>query len=886
VSKTHFVGECNPGDRTSWAVARAAALEDTDADADLMPDACDPGPFSPHADLRGDFTRSTDLDQDGVDDAFDNCPPSYCEEVLGLPAAFCFNPYPTSPFAPQPDEGDGDGIGDACDACPHHDGPFQSLVDPDGDGVDVMCDNCETGRNRRAACTADEQCSTTSPSGQTEEGFCTAIGLWGRCSGTHWACADDADCPDPDGFGGLPPETCDRPEGTCSASLQPCSFDNDCPAGQTCEDAAPIGRCSRQTDDENLNFVGGECDPCDESPSVPGAPLILANSNDIAERREHAPPLGDACDPVPVYSTKPVTVSVTLGPPPFDPTKRTLFTASAGHGGPPGLGGLIGLEVGHRWCNCRLDGQNLDALKCWKRCQPQKPDDAYGSPGSDYEHVTTAVSPITSDPRVTPPAAGSDVERLKVFANAVWLDPEPHPFGDTEQHRVGLPEFLVWDHATDIAARPLDFPTYLDATTEKTAGLLWSHVLDDGSRYVGGATPGSRDYAYYTTEGVALDGLRDNYVRVDTPALNLLKFVAFPPLTECHLLNNCQPWWRGDLIADIGSVVNPAILAQAQGAGLLACGADGCAIAAVGGNIDVTGLVTPAAASLLGDTSLVFLSPVEHGRHTDARSSGGAIMLGMPRSFSSAVTPIPIVTDGDAIRPLGEIICEPECPLPGPGLASASGSGPADRQDPAYAFSLKQGVVIMAGGALQDGSPAREIWRNDLRGSGWELLLRGDPAAGPLDDPAPRDVVALGYDSHASLAAFVDHTTMAKKHGRKIPIARLVLFDVARELARVALVLPRLGVFERVDLVARGDGSWVLVGQVRHTGVWKAFELRLSIDADPVWTGFASGKGAIVNAPVNTSQGVLLPVLKKGKLELVFLGASAFHGRHAGPVSM
>ena len=117
LSKTHWVGECNPGDRVAWAVDRTVAMENMDADGDFMPDACDPAPFNAHSDPRGDFTLTADVDEDGVDDAVDNCPPEQCAaRDLGT----CFNPYPIGPggqLRPQPDS-DTDGFGDSCDSCP------------------------------------------------------------------------------------------------------------------------------------------------------------------------------------------------------------------------------------------------------------------------------------------------------------------------------------------------------------------------------------------------------------------------------------------------------------------------------------------------------------------------------------------------------------------------------------------------------------------------------------------------------------------------------------------------------------------------------------------------------------------------------------------------
>ena len=64
--------------------------------------------------------------------------------------------------------------------------------------------------------------------------------------------------------------------------------------------------------------------------------------------------------------------------------------------------------------------------------------------------------------------------------------------------------------------------------------------------------------------------------------------------------------------------------------------------------------------------------------------------------------------------------------------------------------------------------------------------------------------------------------------------------------------------------------------------VWQAFQLEISAGGTPKWTGHRSGLGALADAPFNTAGGVLLPVLRKGKLELERLEPDDFQPGAAG----
>lgn len=91
-----------------------------------------------------------------------------------------------------------------------------------------------------------------------------------------------------------------------------------------------------------------------------------------------------------------------------------------------------------------------------------------------------------------------------------------------------------------------------------------------------------------------------------------------------------------------------------------------------------------------------------------------------------------------------------------------------------------------------------------------------------------------------------------------VKVARLVRMDLISGAARVVFSVPRLGLFKRIDLGVRNDGTLVLVGQLGGD-LYTAFQLRAGATGSPQWTGVLLARGAIANPPITTDDGLKLP---------------------------
>lgn len=842
-SETHFAGLCNADDPNPWS---DATLADTDTGevlfggaerGDGMPDSCDPCPFESEPDLRGNFDRGDDLDQDGVPDRCDNCPPQICEN-RGLAASFCANPYPAQ-FGPQPDS-DGDGVGDICDSCPtvpnwganHQSSPYgktdPNADDPDADYVGLACDTCASQPNSWRACHADGDCTLTRTDGTVIAGECLEEGVFGRC--------------DDDEGRVCRPELGDK---DCSDGVE-CVFSSAFPTMQW-------GRCNQVLDDVNGNGVGGPCDTCD---AAPGA-TVQANSNQYAEKRVFAPALGDACDPVPVYSAR-------ATPELFETVTR--FVAAAGVGLDPDASytspGPFDVDVGHRWTNCRIQGNDVPPEQCYFGHATLDPEVGFNPSGTEFstwKHVLTSFAPIEAYGGALFQQPPADQIVTRTFDSVVRSDFLVHPFGENEVQRVGRLENLIWYHQMDIdAGRVMAFP---DPNTGKprTTGLLWSHGIQNATDFASG-----RDQHYFN-DG---KGIRDHFAYIETPLQQEPFSKVLVPAAVCDF-GPCNLKWRGDHLAKINPVGIVSLTEKVPGAGPILPIAGGGLVGWFG-PADVGDAIGSSLAALIGTPGAVFVTAVESGQRA---APGAASVQGMvaPLDWTAASELGQLVFSGGELR-LGTRV---RASTLAAAASTAAPQAPGDRTRPAWVFSARQTALYMVGGQTGQ-QPSGEIWRFDTVNERWRRLVRSGT---PL---SPRRVLAAGYDEQRSLLLFVD--VGAKKPG-KPSLARVVAFDTARRTGAVLLQVPRLGVHQHVDVTARGDGTWVLTAQLGKSKAWVAYRFRpRPADAKIDWLGLRVGGGTLFDQPVNESAGIVVPVLalKQQTPQVVVLTPESFKPNKAG----
>lgn len=853
LSHTHFVGQCNPEDRSTWEVARTVAMEDVDADGDSMPDACDPGPFNRHPDLRGDFSRTEDDDDDGVDDAFDNCPDT-------------FNPYPVNTagrLQPQPDA-DADGVGDACDLCPGQGGadntgtPLdRTPVDTDRDGVGDRCDNC-VAPNYYRACKQDIDCVFTRLDGAVVAGKCLNRGL-GR-----GAC--------PDG------------ESSCWTSGEVfCPLDeNDVPGACTTANG-PWGNCTLQMDDTNGNGRGGRCDRCDTSPDQG----IVSNSNRFAEEREHMSFKDDQCDDVPLYISRPAVqlTDVLSGQPlpggaAYNAKTHTLFTGTPSMG----LNGKLFLaNAGHRWSTCWRKatatlpaGPIEDKRDCFESLTTTSANSYYEADPdrTSWRTVTTSFKLVTDTSQFVgaAPGVGTTGERGKAFWPVLSsvpdlfyhrdyetlpaLDPGSPPELRPEMRgRIGNFELLFWHHSTDIDARRVD--VHVVDGEVRTYGLFRSHVNFKVNPFSADLFASARDRTIEdgspSAHGVP-GGLRDHYAYVQTPFTQAAVRSSFPGQAQCAK-GPCWPSWRPDwLVHPEGARQHPTLIQSASAYGLIRPTTDGTVgLLDEQGGVSLAPVLSSIAVAAFRDQNLVAVQPAGRGfRVREVAPNYLGVLApkvwrtgGTFRAIRAGASEIVVSSAGEEQRvaSFGQV------------------EEPSSRDGQLYALDARAQSLFMVGGTAPSKQLTREVWSLDATGS-WLRLLQRDPARSSHFDPAPADVDALVLDEVRGKLYLVDHVKVGL-----LSVARLVEVDVASRAARVLLSVPKLGLFARVDLGLTTDGSVVLVGQFNGGASWTAFLLTPTTNGVS-WRGVRLGAGSIATVPSLTDAGLLLPLMEGAKLRL------------------
>jgi hypothetical protein len=165
-------------------------------------------------------------------------------------------------------------------------------------------------------------------------------------------------------------------------------------------------------------------------------------------------------------------------------------------------------------------------------------------------------------------------------------------------------------------------------------------------------------------------------------------------------------------------------------------------------------------------------------------------------------------------------------------------------------LTLTEQVVYMIGGE-RDGQPTGEVWRYHLDGGVW------NPAFG-INAPRPEKVLAAGYDYINQKLLVLDEVPSSGMGPR---IARFLVYDTAYSTGAVLLTVPRVGFYERFALIGREDGSFLLLG----TRAGKTDVFRFVLDKQRLqWTGYAQLSGALIDDPIYTTRGVVIPLRQAG----------------------
>jgi hypothetical protein len=795
----------------------------------------------------GDFIRSlvSDLDEDGVDDAVDNCPPSRCADD----PMRCAN-------ANQLDA-DGDGVGDACDNCPAsvctaRGWPAAACAnslqtDDDHDGTGDVCDNCPSKRNGNASANSREQFADEDADNVGDA--CDNCNL----SNGFKACKSAFDC------GGARCLIANVPVfGTCDGIGTACLQNSDCPTS-----AIPIlctiptlaadrfGRCEKQIDDEDGDGIGGACDACRTVTDS----RITTNSNPEAEGRNHVTAFGDLCDQVPQAVSRGIEGRIDFKTgavlSPLGSTREyTTFHTTLGLGigaDPP----TNSEEFGFRYCSCVSAGRVLDRNECMTTvCSAT--DDAYDTDPRFQPASTAAALGTSRAPTDEPELLGNEYiggftsnvfPREPNFAHRTYVD--DFRLGDMEQ-------ITLWNHTRD----------GVPFVGLQSAAVFLSHVKR-GS--VGG---------YNSLRDLNTLGLRDSFDYVPIPLVDFVQTRGSQQFTDC-VIAGCQMWHRWDWVINPADyVVNPSPLDLAARYGRFSPDAEG-AVAVVGRTsdpaIDVTSALSDYTTQSVRAAGVSFLMPVESSlRSRRLATPLAAVTVAQPWRRSAGAPTALVIRDGRVLATFEDIFHDfglrqsaSVAALAEPELA------PADRDASRAVFSATEEAVYLVGGHFLSGQRTGEVWRYSLASRTWESIFQSLPV-----DTSIGDVRAIAYDEREQQIVVIDEglnepSVVASNSGRGSgPVGertgRLVLIDIRNRTMTVLARMPRTDKYRRVGLVHRGGGEYAVVRAHKNKSTYSTFTFRISASTNAqvslAWTGKGVGSGELLDDPIRTSLGVLLPV--------------------------